>query len=407
LAIALVVAPLLMIYPHLPGINPGGEGISTDEQYYLKWMTELRSAIANSDGTIFQKALAAFSINNGDRPIALLLILSISDLTQHSDLMVIRFLPVALAPSIVASNYLLLRHSLNTKLIGVQRVKVFAAIGSVFAAFSPQIVVGEYAGLLANWIALTLMYSAFFFLVRLWDQEQLQSIVVSGVVLSLILCLIMFVHLYTWSYILPCIVVFAGIAYIATRKATSQLKTKIIILACVIATSYVANMISSTLLDIPTARESVSALGSIVEPRDTTDRWERLNFTLSAYVGGFLSNAPLFLLSIVAVVRSKLYGLNILMFALISMLSVPLLIGSVEFQTRMLFNTPIHLAAVVALIWIGGELGRCHDEKLLQKLLIVTILLVVITFALRAMANLPLGLPDGVVIERQFLLGQG
>jgi hypothetical protein len=43
-------------------------------------------------------------------------------------------------------------------------------------------------------------------------------------------------------------------------------------------------------------------------------------------------------------------------------------------------------------------------DKTLQKLLIVGVIFVMANYALRAMANLPLELPDGYSLERDFLL---
>jgi hypothetical protein len=129
-----------------------------------------------------------------------------------------------------------------------------------------------------------------------------------------------------------------------------------------------------------------------------------LYITLGSYVGGFLSNPALFLLALVWIVRSKISGLNVLMLSMIFMMSIPVAIGSVEFQTRVLYNTPIHIAAVMALMWTGGVLGRQSEDKSLQKLLIVGVIFVMATYALRAMANLPLELPDGYQLENDFLL---
>jgi hypothetical protein len=60
----------------------------------------------------------------------------------------------------------------------------------------------------------------------------------------------------------------------------------------------------------------------------------------------------------------------------------------------------------MALIWTGGRLGRMSDDKTLQKLLVVGIIFVMATYALRAMANLPLELPPGHQLETEFLLSQ-
>jgi hypothetical protein len=92
------------------------------------------------------------------------------------------------------------------------------------------------------------------------------------------------------------------------------------------------------------------------------------------------------------------------MLSMIFMMSIPVAIGSVEFQTRVLYNTPIHIAAVISLMWTGGVLGRQSEDKSLQKLLIVGVIFVMATYALRAMANLPLELPEGYQLERDFLL---
>jgi hypothetical protein len=404
LAMALVVAPLLMIYPHLPGINPGGEGVSTDEQYYTGWMSLLRESISASDGSLAQILVSAFSINDGDRPLTLLAVLAISNLANVPDLMVIRFLPVALAPALVASNYFLLRRTLSAKQFGANRVKVFAAIGAVLAIFSPQIVVGEYAGLLANWIALTVAYLAFYLTIRGWESADRTNMLLSFGALFVILLATMLIHLYTWAHLLAVIVLFAGLAYILSRSAVAEPKIKILLMISVVLASFAVDYGKSMYFDTPAAAEGDSALASNMEAHDPASRWDRLYVTLGSYVGGFLSNPAIFLLALVWIVRSKSSGLSILMLSMIFMLSVPVAIGSVEFQTRVLYNTPIHIVAVMALMWTGGKLGRQNEDRYLQKLLIVSMIFVMATYALRAMANLPLELPDGYQLERDFLL---
>jgi hypothetical protein len=393
-----------MIYSHLPGINPGGEGVSTDEQYYTRWMSLFQASIGTGDGSLAQILSTAFTINNGDRPLTLLAILAISNLTSMSDLMVIRFLPVVLAPALVAANYFLLRKTLSAKQFGPNRVKVFAAIGSVLTIFSPQIIVGEYAGLLANWIALTVAYFAFYLMIRGWESADRKSMCVSFGALFAILLVTMLIHLYTWAHLLAVIVLFAGLSFLLFRKSVSDPKIKALLMIAIVAASFSLDYGRSLYFSTPAAAEGDSALASNIEAHDPSSRWDRLYVTLGSYVGGFLSNPALFLLGLIWIVRAKSSGLSILMLSMIFMLSVPVAIGSVEFQTRVLYNTPIHLAAVMALMWTGGKLGRTSGDKTLQKLLIVGIIFVMATYALRAMANLPLVLPDGYQLERDFLL---
>ncbi|MGI0013319.1 MAG: hypothetical protein ACREBU_07755, partial [Nitrososphaera sp.] len=406
LALALVVAPLLMIYPHLPMINPGGEGVSTDEIYYMRWMSELRTGIVSGDGTWSSVISDAFTVNKGDRPLTLILILVISNLTGMPDLTVIRFLPVALAPALVASNYLLLRHTLDVKQYGISRVKVFASIGAVFAVFSPQIVVGEYSGFLANWLALTAAYFAFYLIIRVWESSELNRMLVSLGVLFAILITTMLIHLYTWTHLLAVIALFAGLSYVMSRKSVSRPKMKVMLMLVVVFASFSIDYARSLYLGTPAATESGSAIASNIQAHDPSTKWERLDFMLSTYVGGFLSNPAMILLCLVWAVKAKANSLNILMLSMIFILAVPVAIGSVEFQTRVLYNTPVHIGAALALLWTGGVLGRKIDDKILQKLLILCIILFMASYALRALTNMPLQLPEGVQFDTQTLLSQ-
>ncbi len=398
LALALVVAPLLMIYPHLPMINPRGEGVSTDEVYYTNWMTELRKGISTGDGTWTNILWHSFTVNNGDRPVTLLLILAISNLTGFSDLIVMRFLPVALSPALVVANYLLLRHALDAKQYGINRIKVFAAIGSVLAVFSPQVVVGEYAGFLANWLALIAAYFAFYFMIKGWESSDRNRIAVSFVALFGVLLLTMVIHLYTWAHLLTIILGFSGVSYLLSRRSVNRPRTKVLLMLLVVFTSFAVDNARSFYFNTPSAVASDSALATDFQANDPAGRWERLYFTLSSYVGGFISNPVLFLLALIWTVKSRYNGLNALMMTITFMVVVPVLIGSVEFQTRVLHNTPIHIAAVLALVWTGNRLGRKNDDKNLQKLLIVGILFLMANYALRAMANLPIELPAGIIL---------
>ena len=219
-----------------------------------------------------------------------------------------------------------------------------------------------------------------------------------------ILLVTMLIHLYTWAHLLAVTVLFAGLSFLLFRKSVSDPRIKALLMIAIVAASFSIDYGRSLYFSTPAAAEGDSALASNIEARDPSSRWDRLYVTLGSYVGGFLSNPALFLLALVWIVRAKSSGLSILMLSMIFMLSVPVAVGSVEFQTRVLYNTPIHIAAVMALMWTGGRLGRTSDDKALQKLLIVGVIFIMATFALRAMANLPLVLPEGYELERDFLL---
>jgi hypothetical protein len=75
-------------------------------------------------------------------------------------------------------------------------------------------------------------------------------------------------------------------------------------------------------------------------------------------------------------------------------LAVPLAFGSVVFQTRVLYNIPFHIPALMAIYGIGFK------DRGSRSLLIIAVALSLATYALRAFANLYLELPEGYVIDR-------
>jgi hypothetical protein len=393
LAAALIIAPMVALYPHLPGINPAGSGVSTDEQYYVKWMSALR---ADGTATWTDAVGNAFTVNKGDRPLTLLLILALSNITGSQDLMVIRYLPVALAPMLVLATYSLLRFSLKSE---ETKVKLYASIGAIFAAFSPQIVVGEYAGLLANWLALIPTYFVFYFLIKGWDSASRNQMIRNFGILFGMLLLIMLLHLYTWAHMLTVTLLFAAISFLFARKSVTSPRIKVALMLIVVGSSFAIDYARSSFFETPAAGASDSAIGTNIVPHDTAGRWDRLFFTLHTNVGGFLSLPILLILALVWIVKADLSKtLNRIMLSMVFILAIPITFGSIEFQTRVLYNIPLHVFALLALSQTKYSLEK-------SRLIIpIAIALIIMTYSLRAMANLYIELPPGFVLDNQFLL---
>jgi hypothetical protein len=148
-----------------------------------------------------------------------------------------------------------------------------------------------------------------------------------------------------------------------------------------------------------TASDSV-VTNNVLESTDSRPMWDRLAFTLTAYVGGFLSNPVLLILSLVWVIKADFSkSLDRAIMCMFFLMSIPILIGSVEFQTRILYNTPMYVAAVLALSRHSGAANRN-----LHSLLVIGIVLTLATYTLRAMANLYLVLPENYTLDAPFLL---
>ncbi len=397
LSAAFIIAPLLMIYPHVSTVNPAGGGISADEQYYLNWATMLR---ANEHLGGVQVVADAFTINQGDRPLTLLLITGIANVISVPDLMVIRYLPVALAPALVASSYLLVRHTLGPR--NDRSVSMFAALAALVTAFSPQVVVGQYAGLLANWLGLVAGFFALFFMIRAWESSDRRGLAMYSTCLLATLLLVMLFHLYTWSHLVVVTLVFCGISYAFSRKKTGNPEMKLLVLILVAATSFAIDYGRSLYFGTEPLAGSDSVLIRNVLAEDPSSRWDQLYYTLGTNVGGFLSNPVLFLLALVWLTTKfeMTKGLDRVLIAMFFIITLPLLLGTVEFQTRVLHNTPVQIPAILAVYSLGGQ-SRYPMSRIL---LIIAIIAVMATFAFRAMANLYLELPEGFELSRRFLL---
>jgi hypothetical protein len=316
--------------------------------------------------------------------------------------MVVRYLPVALAPMLVVANYMFLRYSLRSS--DLTKIKLYAAIGTMFAAFSPQLVVGEYAGLLSNWLALIAGYFAFYFLIKAWESQSRNQMVYSFGAVFALLVVMMLVHLYTWANLLAIIVLFAGMSFLFARRSVKNSKLKLVVMLAIVAAAFSIDYAKSSYFATPTAAGSGSAIEGNIEPQDANGRWERLFFTLNTYVGGFLSNPVLLLPALLWMVRADLSrGIDRLLLVMFFIMAVPITFGSIEFQTRVLYNIPLHIP-VLLLLFYGAT--KFKDRMMTSRyvLLMIAISLAMATYALRAMVNLYLELPDGYVLEDQFLL---
>src|SRR5439155_24657716 len=137
----------------------------------------------------------------------------------------------------------------------------------------------------------------------------------------------------------------------------------------------------SSYLGTPAVAAPDSSIGINIMPQDASGRWDRLFFTMTTYVGGFLSNPVLFLLALVWIVKGNLTdGLDRLIFSLFFVLAIPVTFGSIEFQTRVLYNMPFHLLPLLVLYGTKTESYR--------RLIIIAVALTLAVYGLHSMADL-------------------
>ncbi len=405
---AVVVSVLLVAYPHLPGINPDQHGVSTDEQYYLSWVTHLRSEANNP----VQLLHNAFVLNNGDRPLTLLLLISLANLTGLHDLTIIRFFPLLLAPALVIACYVFVRssflaNSTHTTMMAAQKKRLATVIGFT-TIFSPPIVVGMYAGLLANWLAIIAGFFALLFLTRLWERPttlRLSIVLLNASYLAGIMTLIMLLHAYSFWYFSAVFGIFVLVSFLYSRNQARKTVLKACIILMALVPGILLDFSKPLFSDISPGLETQ---GGMVQKQFSLSnfnvRLENLSETAQTYVGGYLAAPVIWLLTLAWIPKSRSTAtLDRLILSMLFIMAIPLLFGSVEFQTRIIYNMPMQIPAALALLNYKHDnaLNLCTTER---RLVIVAALVILANYAMSAMANLYLVLPDGYGTSTPILL---
>lgn len=403
---ALIIAPVIALYPHLSGVNPAGTGVSVDQRVYDDWLKQLRSLPNLGD-----QVAKSFTIQGGDRPLTLLFIKSVADLSQQSDVAVVRYLPVLLAPAFVACSYLLVRYGWSGR---NGESKRFASIVAIIAAVSPTVVVGMYAGFLANWLAMGPALLSILLVVRTMDLARdftgspadLKRLALYAIALFATLSLTMLFHVYTWGYLIVASGLFALISFIAIRRfyhvrTTTILKVTLII-GAVIAASVVTDLTRSAYFATKSglARDTIYS-GSVLNLGNFATRWENVSNTTANYVGGFLANPIILMLALFWVFKMRFSGgLDRFLVGMMFLLAIPILFGTTEIQARLLYVVPLFITAVLSL----GFLRQNNGPSKLFGIAVIALALSVAVYALRAMANLDLVLPPGFTMENDVLV---
>jgi hypothetical protein len=407
---AMLISVLVMIYAYLPGVNQTGSGISVDERHYLRWLEELE--VLRQEGASPGEIISAvFAVNGGDRPLNVLFMLFLADTTGLSGATIVRFLPVLLAPALVASSYLLVRLVRPAVLVEAIRGRkgIVASTVAMAAALSPQIVVGLYAGILANWLALIPSLFSIVVAVRISEYAKSRELdwrklSASAAVLLALLTLANLFHVYTWGYLVLALGLFTILSFVVMRKSGSvnrHILLKVsVVLGCVIVASVAADYAKSSLFSVTSglSQESILA-GNTLSPTNFLSRWEALDFTFSSYVGGFLSNPVIMALALLWVFRSSYQkAFDRLLLSMIFLLAIPILFGSSDIQARVFYVVPLFIPALLSL----NSLRQQNNGTFFLAISALAISMAV--YALRAITNMDLVLPEGYEIEEPFLI---
>ena len=328
----IILSITISLIPHSPIINTTDQEIGVDTDAYKRWINILINS-PNAQEIIEQ----AFTVqSSGDRPLTLLFLLSIVKITQIDNSFIVEYMPTILGPLLILSIYFLTRElTLNDKI---------SLISAFLTAVSFHMLVGIYAGLFANWLALAIGYFSFVFLFKYLRNKNSLNLLIYFVLVTLAL----FVHVYTWT-------IFTIVTYaflIISLKINLYLRRHVILLILTLSFSVIIDIgrIAITGSSSSGVQEAIYIVNSSLDFDHFSQRWDNLTFTTQIYVGGIFSNFILFALGLYWLLRSNLKDpTSIFIIVFLSIGIVPLFVGNEVIQARVLYDIPFQIPAAIAL----------------------------------------------------------
>ena len=335
----MLLSVFLALIPHQPSINRDNQQIGVDTDYYVAWTNRL---IHSHDYLEFLQQ--AFVIQNlGDRPLTLIFLFTLAKIVNVSLFYLTEYLPVILGPALVLAVYFLTRELTSNE------------IASLFASFltatSFQVSIGIYAGFYANWFALIIGYVSFVFLIKFLKMPDNKLYLL---VFSVLIVLVLFSHVYTWSIL----VIVMGVFLAIMLKLNRYRRQSIVLLLLVVLASVIIDVAKTTITSSSSGIEKDIKVAKVtgVGPEQFALRWSNLLRTIYSYVGGQFSNFIIFTLGLYWLFRSSIREpATIFLITYLSIGLFPFLLGDYRIQTRVFYDIPFQIPAGIALYFIRKQ----------------------------------------------------
>jgi hypothetical protein len=355
LVLAMVLSIVLVLIPQHPLINKDNQLIGTDTSSYVTWIEQLARS-KNVSEFLYQ---AFISLGNGDRPLSLIFLFLLYQVSGGNLSEVLEHFPIILGPGIVLAFYLLT--------LELTRNEKIAMIAAFFGAVSIHTLVGIYAGFYANWLGLIVGYISIAFLFRYLRSGRPFHIIV----FSTLFIGVLFIHVYTWTVLAAVSGTFLLTMLLAVIRNKKQKKKNISNVSNLFTKRRIIWLLVAILATIVVDVAKVLLIGSSggieqdIQLAQTNFgieqfnmRWPILNATMHNSLGGALSNFIILILAIFWVLKSNIRepGTAFLMIFLSAGL-IPLYIGSWTLQTRVFYDMPFEIPAAIALYYISTRSG--------------------------------------------------
>lgn len=339
LLLSMLLSVAVALIPHQPTINRDNQQIGVDTDYYVRWV----DIMLHSHGYL-EFLHQAFVIQNlGDRPITLIFLFTIAKIVNVNLFYITEYLPVILGPALVLAVFFLTR-----ELTSNDTASLFAA---VLTAMSFQVLIGIYAGFYANWFALIIGYMSFVFLIKFLKVPDNK---LNLVVFSVLIVLLLFSHVYTWSILVIVMGVFLAIMLIFSYYR----RRAIILLLLVVLASVIIDIARMTITGSAGGVEKDVEVAKLtgVGPEQFALRWSNLIRTIYSYVGGQFSNFIVYTLGLYWLFRSNLREpSSVFLMIYLSIGLFPFLLGNYIIQTRVFYDIPFQIPAAIGLVFIRKQ----------------------------------------------------
>ena len=283
-------------------------------------------------------------------------------ISLHATTVLLRFV---LAPALVASIFFLTR-----ELTSNDQTAIFA---SLLTAISFPTLIGLYGGFYANWIAMIFGVLSLGYLIKSLKKPDRQNFVI----FSILIILLLFSHVYTWTIFSLFIVIFLGIMYKLRRYERKVIGLLfLIVLVCVaidISKSSFTEGKGGIEQDI-----AIATNRSGIENITLIDK--NLTEAIFAFAGGQFSNFLILSLCVFWLLLSNFRDKeNIFIAVFFSIGVLPILFGNDVIQFRILYLIPFQIPAAIGLTYL---LNRKHGI-----LMVFAIGVWILAMSVRAVAN--------------------
>lgn len=368
----------IVLIPHLPIVNEENKIISVDTGNYGY---TIRTLINNN--TIYEAVSNSFEIPfgthpnaaSGDRPFTFIFIIMLSKIVSiELDILIDIVIPMILSPILVISVYVLVKELSNNTTLSL--------IAAFMTTVSPQVLVGVYSGLIANWLALIIFFFAVYEIVKYTKLPKINCLIS----LSILLIILRFTHVYTWIVMTPIILLFTIVLILKQRDILLRKKFQnILVFSFIIVFPYLLGISLDVFYGETNFMSNITTIKSFLDTinfKNFTNSWEHLIYSVNVQNGGIIANSIILILCVGWIIYyDKFSILSLFMTVLLVSSIVPIFLGNDVIQTRMIYNIPFQVPASVTLYYL-------LNTSRVGKYLFISILLSLIVLSLRQVSNL-------------------